>query len=375
MEVDTMSLRREFIMLAMDPDSNTRELCRRFQISPKTGYKWFSRFRQAGEAGLKDRSRRPKRSPARTPSFMEDEVLRLRKKHRAWGGRKLRAQLIKQGYTHVPAASTITEILRRHNRLDPEESAKHEPFNRFEQPAPNLLWQMDFKGHFAMRKGRCHPLTILDDHSRYSLGLFACENERRGTVQDRLSHVFRRFGLPDRMLMDNGSPWGSDRGHPHTRLTVWLMHLGVGVTHCRPYHPQTQGKDERFHKTLKAEVLRYETFKDLAQCQRRFDQWRHIYNYERPHESLDMGVPASRYRASGRPFPDNPPAIEYGPSDEVRKVQQKGLITYKGRKFRLCKAFVGYPLALRPTGKDGILDVYFCNHKIDQINLKDENPQ
>ena len=200
------------------------------------------------------------------------------------------------------------------------QSVKHTPYVRFERPSPNELWQMDFKGHFVMHHDRCHPFTLLDDHSRFNLALRACANEQGNTVQDRLTHVFRRYGLPQAMLMDNGSPWGSDSAHPFTPLTVWLMQLGISVHHSRPYHPQTLGKLERFHRSLKSELLTGRTFTDLPHCQRAFDTWRDFYNLERPHYALDLDTPVSRYTPSGKTFPETLPAIDYAPDDHVRSV-------------------------------------------------------
>ena len=368
---EVMSLRREFVQLAIQPDSNIRELCRRFEISPKTGYKWLERFAKHGDAGLRDRSRRPRKSPARTPSGQEAFVVALRDRHRAWGGRKIRARMLALGHQPAPAASTVTGILRRHGRLDETESLKHKAWTRFEHPSPNCLWQMDFKGHFALGQGRCHPLTVLDDHSRFSLGLYACANERTLMVKEHLSEIFRRYGLPERILADNGSPWGDTTKNPYTPLGVWLLQLGVRIGHGRPYHPQTQGKDERFHRTLQAEVLRYEHFADLSGCQHRFDAWREVYNHQRPHEALGMAVPASRYQVSWRSFPEKLQPIEYRDGDIVRRVGDKGRLSYKGRIFTIPKAFKGYPVALRPTQSDGVMDVVFCSHTVAQIDLRD----
>jgi transposase InsO family protein len=272
----------------------------------------------------------------------------------------------------VPAASTITGILRRHGLIDPEESAKHKAWQRFEAEAPNDLWQMDFKGHFEAAAGRCHPLTVLDDHSRYALGLEACADERRATVQQRLTAIFRRYGLPRKMLMDNGPPWGTEGQADYSVLTVWLLRLGVGVSHSRAYHPQTLGKDERFHRTLQAEVLQYCRGLDLERCQARLDAWRLVYNLERPHEALGLAVPASRYRVSSRSFPERLPPVEYGPQDAVRKVQSEGWISFRGREFRLSKAFRGECVALRPTSRDGIWEVVFCDQSIAQIDFKNK---
>ena len=370
---DTMSLRSEFVLLAGKEGSNFAELCRRFGISRKAGYKWIRRYSEEGVEGLKDRSRRPGNSPAKTPEDIETQVIALRDDHPAWGGRKLHARLVNQGYGGVPAASTITGILRRYGRLDPAESYKHKAWQRFEHPAPNCLWQMDFKGHFPMSKGRCHPLTVLDDHSRYSLGVYACGNERTETVRESLTQIFRRYGLPDQMLMDNGSPWGDDGRTRFTPLTVWLLRLGVKTSHGRPYHPQTQGKDERFHRTLKAEVLRYQHFSDLSHCQREFDAWRQIYNHERPHEALGNQVPADRYRVSPRSFPSKLPTIEYDWADTVRKVGEKGVLSYQGQVFKIPRAFKGYKVALRPTEIDGVLDVVFCSYTVSKIDLRTDH--
>jgi transposase InsO family protein len=368
-EVSTMSLRKEFVMLASQSGIDRRELCRRFNISPKTGYKWLTRYQADGDTGLQEQSRRPHHSPWRTGHVLEQAILRVRAQHPAWGGRKIQARLRTLGYQSVPAPSTITAILRRHGRLTREDTAPPHAWQRFEHRTPNALWQMDFKGHFPLWRGRCHPLTVLDDYSRFSLCLQACRNEQSQTVEHHLTRTFRRYGLPQRMLMDNGPPWGDTVDTPLTVLTVWLIRLGVGVSHSRPYHPQTMGKDERFHRTLKAELLQQRQFQNLDQCQQHFDRWRTIYNVERPHESLDMKVPASRYQPSPRLFPETLPAIEYGPADVVRKVQAQGEVHYQGHRFRLSKALRGCPVALRPTQHDGILSVYFCHQHVTDIDL------
>ena len=368
--VSAMSLRREFVMLALMERSNRRELCRRFGISPKTGYKWLNRYQSEGADGLQERSRRPHHSPCHTDEAIEQAVITLRRKHPDWGGRKLRRRLLDLGHRNVPSPSTITGILCRHGLLNPTTAGQPRAYQRFEHPRPNGLWQMDFKGHFALDAGRCHPLTVLDDHSRFNLALRACANEQGTTVQTELTSTFRRYSLPERMLMDNGSPWGNDTVHRITPLTVWLMRLGIGITHARPYHPQTVGKDERFHRTLKLEVLSHSVFHNLTQCQHRFDHWRDIYNLERPHEALDLDVPAHHYQPSRRAFPESLPPIEYAPGEIVRKIQAKGELFYRGNVFRIPKALRGYPVALRPTQHDGILSIYFCHTQVAEIDLR-----
>ena len=372
-EMSPVSLRCEFVALASDERSNMSELCLRFGISRKTGYKWLRRYRQEGVAAMGDRSRRPHESPRRCADKVEAAVLAERDRHPAWGGRKLRVRLRAAGQVHAPSASTITAILKRHGRIDPRESIKHQAFIRFEHPEPNDLWQMDFKGHFAVREGRCHPLTVLDDHSRFSIGLRACANEQTPAVQSQLEGMFERYGLPRRMLMDNGPPFGAGGGADYTPLSVWLMRLGIGVTHGRPYHPQTQGKDERFHRTLNVELLQRHRPDRFKECQPAFDQWRDVYNLERPHQALGMAVPATRYQPSPRRYPGSPPPIEYGSSDQVRKVQACGEFSFCGRIYQVCKAFRGLPLALRPTGTDGEYEVIFHQQRLGWIDLRESS--
>ena len=364
-----MSQRHEFVLLASQPQANMRQLCRRFSISRPTGYKWLHRYLSEGQAGLADQSRRPHDSPNRTAAEVETAITALRQKHPAWGGRKLKQRLLDLGHVNLPAPSTITSILARHELLEPQESTKHRAFQRFEHATPNELWQMDFKGDFALPRGRCYPLTIVDDHSRFAVALQACARNTKNITQTALIQVFRQYGLPVRISCDNGSPWGSSCRAPYTQFAIWLMRLGIAVSYARPHHPQTNGKDERFNRTFEIEVLRYQRASTLAQWQRLFDEWRYVYNNERPHEALQMKVPASRYQPSPREYPERLPAIEYGPTDIVRKVRHAGHIKYQGREIHIGSAFFGLHVALRPTTTDGLFAIFFCQIQIGQLDL------
>ena len=369
-EVSVMSERIEFIKQVLQSEANFNQLCQHFKISRKTGYKWLRRYRRYGEPGLSDRSRRPRLMPMKTSWVVERFVLEVRDEHPAWGGRKIHRRLKDLGHGDVPSPSTITAILHRHGRINPKEAEKHTAFQRFEMEQPNQLWQMDFKGYFHIAGEQCHPLTILDDHSRYLLDLKACTNQRGTTVKDHLTVVFRNYGMPDKFLLDNGVPWGpSHSDHYYTRLNAWFFQLGIKMSHSRPYHPQTMGKDERLHRTLKAEVLKQQRFDDFSMCQQGFDTWRHIYNCERPHEALEMDVPASRYSASPREFPEQLPPIVYRSDDQLRKVTYGGRISFCNRVFRVGKAFTGFRVAIRPTLTDGEYEVYFCKQKIKIISF------
>ncbi|MEX2372756.1 MAG: IS481 family transposase [Dehalococcoidia bacterium] len=365
-EQSVMSEREAFVQAASEPAANRRALCRRFGISPQTGYRWLARV-QAGGA-LADRSRRPRSSPYQTPPEMELMVLALRAEHPAWGGRKISRRLRDLGVAGVPSPSTVTAVLRRHGLLDGPGAGEPRAFVRFEHERPNDLWQMDFKGHVACGAGRCHPLTVLDDHSRYSVALRACADERTATVRDALEGAFREHGLPARIAVDNGAPWGNGPGDRYTPLVVWMLRLGVPVSHSRPYHPQTLGKEERFHRTLKAEVLGT-PLADLASAQVRFDGWRAVYNHERPHEALADAVPATRYRPSERPYPTVLPPIEYPPGDLVRQVQSGGEVSLLGRRVHVPKAFRGYPVAFQPSREEGHYAVVFGTVQIAEVDL------
>ena len=372
-EVSIVEQRREFVRLAMLEGANRRELCRRFGIHPDTGYKWLRRWK-AGEEALVDRSRRPQASPNRCSGTIEALVLEVRDAHPAWGARKIARCLEREGVT-PPAVSTVHAILDRHGRVvAPPGGPK--AWQRFEKEAPNLLWQMDFKGWIGLGEGtRCHPLTVVDDHSRYVPCLAACANERGATVRGHLETTFRRYGLPDAVFVDNGNPWGAPSGESWTRFGVWLLKLGIELLHSRPYHPQSRGKNERFHRTLKAEVFALARFRSLLEVQHALDRWREVYNFERPHQALDLEVPAHRYRPSPRSMPDRLPEVEYDAGEIVRTVPaSKDYVSFKGRLWKVPKAFRGERVAIRPLDRDGRWGIFFGAHQIAAIDLTNPTP-
>ena len=368
MEQTTMSSKREFVMMASEPEANIRALCRSFGVSPTTAYELLRRYRTSGENGLRERSRRPFSSPSRTDQKVVSTILEIRDETH-WGARKIARRMRDTGHQDVPHASTVHSILRQNGRLDAAASEQHQGCTRFEHEQPNDLWQMDFKGWFDLVSGRCHPLTIVDDHSRFSVCLEACLDQTAITVEGRLQRVFERYGLPWRMTMDNGSPWGDDGTRRLTITTAFLVRLGIRVSHSRPYHPQTQGKDERFHRTLDDELLKWTTFRDLPDTQRAFDRWRDRYNLDRPHEALGMQTPVTRYQPSPRRMPAVLPPIEYESGAEVRMVDRYGYVSFRGHKLRVGRGCGGYPVAIRPTTDDGIFDIFFCHHRLTQADL------
>lgn len=369
-ESDRVSLRQEFVRLASLESANVTELCRRFNIARKTGYKWLARWRKEGDDGLADRSRRPISSPNKTETSLEELVIELRRKHPQWGGRKIRRRLLNLGHA-PPSASTITAILNRRGMISEEESAKHRALGSFERLTPNDLWQVDFKGEFPLAAGEnCFPLTLLDDHSRFSLGVFACANQQRVTVQDCFREVFSLYGLPGAIYVDNGNPWGTKgMAMRHTQFTAWLLRHDVQVIHGRPYHPQGRGKLERFHRTLKLEAIQGRQFADFSEAQVAFDRWRTIYNFERPHDALDLATPISRYQPSIRRFEEQTEPFEYSDRFETRKVGKHGQFRFRGSGYKVSEAFRFQRIGLAPTTKASQWDVYYCRYRIGVLDV------
>lgn len=363
------NLRKEFVAEAIQENSNISELCRRFNITRKTGYKWLQRY-QSG-VSLLDQSRAPAFSPRKTPPDIEELILSVRVQHPTWGARKILRHLTDKGNQNLPVPSTATNILRRNGFISPEESQQHTPFCRFEREYPNDLWQMDFKGHFALQNGeRCHPLTMKDDHSRALLCLDAYDNERWSSVKSSLLRVFGENGLPRTILCDNGAPWG-DSCNGYTLFEIWMMQMDILPIHGRPLHPQTQGKEERFHRTLNEDVIRRIPLRDLAHAQQVFDAYRQEFNTERPHSALNLDVPAKHYRPSPRAMPESVGEPEYDVGKTLRKVNCKGYVSICNHRYYLSESFIGRYLELLPDGDD-IVALCYGNFVIARIDLREQ---
>jgi Integrase core domain len=260
-------------------------------------------------------------------------------------------------------------VLSRHGRIAPDSPGR--AYGTFEHAIPNALWQMDFKGRVRLHCGAwLHPLTVIDDHSRFAVGLAACADQQTRTVQARLEATFRRHGLPEAIYVDNGSPWGGGQPGQWTPLRLWLLKLGIKTIHSRPYHPQGRGKNERFHRSLKAEVLALSVLQGFEDAQAAFDRWRHVYNRERPHQALGFATPAELYRPSKRSFPDSLPTPQYAPGEIVRRVgTTKAYVSFRNRIWKVPEAFRGETLAIRPRLPDGCFAICFGAHEIASIDL------
>lgn len=368
-----MSQRRRLVEQMLLPGANISALCVQWNISRPTAYKWLERYTRGGLGALADASKEPLSQPTKTADAIERVVISAHKEFPFWGPYKLKQYLRNENLLEiVPSHPTISRILKR-NGCEVIKSTKSHPAQiRFERSQPNELWQMDFKGSFMMKVNRCHPLTVLDDCSRFSVGLKACNDEKKETVQSHLTSIFKEYGLPLQINVDNGSPWGDTGLEDITVLEVWLMKLGVRLSHSAPFHPQTNGKDERFHRTLKLEVLHQREYKNQKEMQRVFDEWRHVYNFKRPHEAVDNKPPSSRYCASTQKFPSQLIEYDYGQDEVVRKVSNdKGLFSFKGKSYLAGRGLCGEWIAIKETDKADEYSVCFMDRIIKNFKLED----
>jgi len=340
------------------------ELCERHGISRKTGYKWAERYGSQGAEGLKDRSRAPNHRPTQTPAEVADRLVELRRKHPTWGPRKLAAWLKKHEPGQAwPAASTIGGVLKREglvmSSLRRRSRALPTVRPRTEATVANQVWTSDFKGQFRTGDGHlCYPLTVVDSFSRFVLvihGLPSVSGEGAWPAYER---AFRQYGLPQIMRTDNGSPFASSSAIAGlSRLSVRWLKLGIGVEHIAPAHPEQNGRHERMHRILKAETARPPAADGSAQ-QRCFDEFRRIYNEQRPHEALDQRTPSELYQPALRPYPKRLAPPEYPGHYEVRYVHQGGEIKWQGAYLFLSEALGGERVGLTECD-DGVWDVYF----------------
>ena len=361
--------REKFVEEVLLGEKSKSALCREYEISRVTGDKWLKRY-ETGEA-LTDKSKAPFRTPNKTRPETETKIVSTRAEHPAWGPRKIKRYLERQG-EDVPSKSTIGNILARNGCISDAASKAATPYKRFQRDASNELWQCDFKGDFAMLDGnRCHALTVMDDYSRYSLCVDAKGNERREGVEESFRRLFLAHGLPKELLCDNGNPWGTSQSTGYTLFEIWLMNHDVLPIHGRIRHPQTQGKEERFHRTMDVELLHHVKMKNLADAQKHFDAFRDCYNNERPHEALGLGVPSEYYRQSERKMPERIRVWEYGRAYEVRRIKSSGFITYGGQGYFLSEAFGGITVGVRESVTEGCVNLYYRGFKIGKIDLRE----
>lgn len=349
-EVDPMHQRILFVEAARGGRFSMTELCALFGVSRQTGYKWLARANEGGTKALTELSRRPHSNSAAIADEVAERLVAARKAHPTWGARKLIAWLAaREPDLELPAASTVTELLKRRGLVKPRRLRQRLPPRS--QPlahatAPNVVWSVDFKGDFRVGDGtKCYPLTVTDACSRALLCCQALNSPGGKGVQATLEKTFRRWGLPRYLRSDNGPPFGTMRTGPLSRLSVWLLKVGVLPEYIDPGKPQQNGRHERFHLTLKQDTALPPSASLRAQ-QRRFDAFRREYNQERPHESLGMLPPALMHRPSYRAFPSRVTSPEYPGHYEVRRVTTRGSFVWRSRETFLAETLAGEPIGL-----------------------------
>jgi len=354
--------RAQFVKSVLDGTATVTALCREYGISRKIGYKWLNRF-AAGD-GFVDLSRAPLHVANKTDPGIEAAVVALRERHPAWGPKKLAKRLSSD--FEMPSLKTVGRILSRNGLIDSAESQKRKAFQRFERPNCNDLWQADFKGDFGLENGsRCFPFDILDDRSRFNISLEARPDFLN--VKDCFLSAFRAYGLPKQILTDNA--WcfrGLHNGY--TTLERWFIDHDVHPIHGRPYHPQTQGKIERFHLSMKREVLSGRRFADLNEVAIVLKDWRNCYNNERPHEALGGKTPSEVYSPSVREYSETVKPFDYDSSMRFCKVNNWGYLRFMSFNIYLSETFKDTRLGVRESKDGSTFDVIYRNYRIAEIN-------
>lgn len=355
--------RYELVRAMKSGKESIRELSRRWQVSPKTAYKWLGRYRQAGLPGLSDRARRPERVARRTPRLWLNRLRRLRRQRPTWGARKLRHRLGQErGLAGVPAVATMSRWLKRWGLAKGRRRRAAGPLviRRPVRAArrANEVWTVDFKGWYRTGDGtRVDPLTVRDLFSRYGLRVALLRDESVAVTRRELARIFRQYGLPERIRCDNGTPFGGGGPTGLTRLSAWWVKLGIEVEFMTPGRPCENGAHEQFHRVYKAEVARAPA-RRRAEQQRRSNKWLRDYNEVRAHEALGMETPVTHYRPSQRPLPEQLQPWKYPQGWLRRWVKGNGEISWQGKRRFVGEAFVRDYVGLRPLRK-GVWHVYF----------------
>lgn len=366
--------RARFLALHTEGLYSMTELCARFGISRKTGYKWLARFETHSWEGLADQSRRPHASPRHTTPAVEAALVQLRQRRPHWGPKKLVAYLARtQPDLALPAPSTVGAILKRHGLVvdRPHRRKPTHPGRSYVAAAePNAVWQADFKGEFRLGNGQyCYPLTVSDAYSRFLLACVSRTSTATEGAQPVFQRLFAEYGLPQAIRTDNGAPFATPALGGLSRLSVWWIKLGIEHQRIEPGHPEQNGRHERMHRTLKAESTRPPAADEAGQ-QARFDTFREQFNRERPHEALAHDTPSSHYLPATRALPPRLPAPEYAGHLEIRRVGASGAIRWGGRSLFLSQVLIGEDVGLEEID-EGIWSVYFYQVLLGRFQVAD----
>ncbi len=372
--VEPMEQRVQFVALHQERLYSMTELCQRFAISAKTGYKWLQRYEQQGLEGLAEQSRAPKSRPHQMATEVQQILLDTRRAHPTWGPRKLLPYLkTRRPDLVMPAPSSVGDLLEKHGLTKsrrPRRKPIHPGGAPLVAPAPNAVWSTDFKGQFPTQDGRlCYPLTVTDNFSRFLLGCHGLPSVEQVGVFPVFTRLFQEYGLPVAIRTDNGNPFATQAICGLSKLNVWWLKLGIQHQRIPPGQPQHNGRLERMHRTLKAETARPPQLNQVAQ-QLRFDAFRQEFNYDRPHEALTYQTPATVYIPSPRPLPDTVPAPEYAGHLLVRRVSRSGMFRFQNRQIFLSDALIHEDIALEEVA-DGLWSIYFYDLLLARLDERD----
>ncbi|HEV2613377.1 MAG TPA: integrase core domain-containing protein [Gammaproteobacteria bacterium] len=365
----------KFIGDWLKKESSFSDLCERYEISRKTGYKLTSRYEAWGEVAFDELSRIRHLHPNETAREIKAKLIEIKYRYPTWGPGKILDWLkINEPKTKWPSASTSGEILKRHGLVKPrkyrDRAARFsEPFSNCEHP--NDVWSADFKGQFRLGNDRyCYPLTVTDNYSRYLLECEGLLSPNTENVIKRFKKVFYEYGLPKAIKTDNGQPFAGMGIGGLTRLSIWWLKLGIMPERIKPGHPEQNGRHERMHRTLKEATIA-PAKSSLKLQQRSFDRFKQEYNNERPHAGIDRKRPWDIYKKSARVLPDKLPEINYADHFEVRRVRSNGEIKLQGKKYFVSELLYGEPIGLEPID-DGKVLVYFAKLKLGLIDIRED---
>jgi transposase InsO family protein len=365
-----MDQKMQFIADYLRGELSMTELCELYGIARKTGYKFVSRYLSHGPQALEERSRKPLNHPNQTPEHIVQAILEMRRRHPSWGAKKL-LPLLEKRHRHwdLPSRTTVSDILSRHGMVPKKRSRRaigHPGKPSSSILAPNDVWAADFKGQFKTGDGLyCYPLTVTDGFSRFLLGCQGLHSTMVAEAKPVFTRLFREYGLPKRIRTDNGVPFATNTLARLSSLSAWWVRLGILPEFIEPGKPQQNGRHERMHRTLKAETTRPAANTCRGQ-QRKFDRFRHEFNFERPHEALDMQTPGSLYQSSAREMPDKLPPLEYPDRFEVRYVSANGGIRWNKKFVTVSQVCVGEYVGLEEID-DGVWNVYFGPLKLGRL--------
>lgn len=362
-----MDERTKFVARLMEGEK-LAPLCREFGISRVTGHKIWNRYQQDGITGLYNRSRTPHKRPNQTPFEVEQLIVRLKREKPSWGAPKIR-DIVLRKYPSVraPSTSTVHCILDRHELVKSRRVRTKFPAmaSYLSDPTePNDLWCTDFKGQFRMgNKAYCYPLTLSDQVSRYVLLCESLQSTEAAPCFPVFEQAFKEYGLPRAIRSDNGGPFASGNSLWNlTKLSVWWIRLGIRLERIKPGNPQQNGRHERMHRTLKLEAT-MPPRQNILQQQEAFDEFKQSFNFERPHQAIDMKRPSEVYHRSPRSYTGLPEVTYPG-------YERKTLITNCGRicigrklKVHISKSFANQPVGLRLVD-DNIWQVDFMSYTL-----------